>query len=355
MHFDLSDEQRAIADSLGSVLAAKLSGARIVEALAAPAIDRALWKDLCALELMGMLVPERVGGLEQDLVTLAVVAETLGAHAAPAPVISNSLAAWVIAQAGSNAQRGRWLGPLMRGEIVAAFALGEEDNRWLPHEWTLSGAPLSGRKTNVEWGAEADVFIVGLAGGALALVSAKTGVTRTPIDPLDRSRPLATVDFDAAAADSLPGGAALAPLLTDAMLVLLAADACGAGFTAMNSAVIYAKERSQFGQLIGRFQALKHQLADMAVELEPSRPLVWYAAHAWDVYPERRTRAAAIAKAHVTDGAVLVARAAVEAHGGIGYTWDYPLHIFLKRAMFDRNHMGGPRLHRARMAKLANW
>ena len=141
----------------------------------------------------------------------------------------------------------------------------------------------------------------------------------------------------------------------DALYILSAADACGAGNRALAMAVAYANTRRQFDRLIGSFQGLKHQLADRVAEMEPVRYLVWYAAHAWDAIPEKRSYAASLAKAHASEVAVRTARAAVEAHGGIGYTWEYPLHIYLKRAMFNRIAFGLPMSHRARSAALAGW
>lgn len=361
MNFDLSDEQKAIAEAFHTLLSDRLQDPQLLEHFNSRIFDRTLWLDICGLGAGGILVSEPRGGLGMDLVTLAVIAEVLGQHAAPLPVVTNALAAWVIDRAGNDSQRERWLEPLITGASIAAFAMCESTDRWLPEHWTLGETAegevraVVGGKANVEWGAEADVLIVGLRGGGLGLVKGNERVTRIPIDGLDRTRSLADVEFRNAAIEPLAADPDCVSQLVDAMLVLLAADACGAASAAMHRAVAYAKERQQFGQAIGRFQSVKHQLADMAVEVEPSRPLFWYAAHAWDVYPERRRRIAALVKAHVTDGSVLVARAAIEAHGGIGYTWEYPIHIFLKRATFDRAFMGGPRLHRERMAELAGW
>jgi alkylation response protein AidB-like acyl-CoA dehydrogenase len=119
--------------------------------------------------------------------------------------------------------------------------------------------------------------------------------------------------------------------------------------------VDYSLERQQFGQVIGQFQAVKHQLADMAMAMEPARALVWYAAHAFDVCLPDASRAASLAKAHLTDQCYEVARMAVQIHGGIGYTWEFLLHLWLRRAMFSRNLLGTPSLHRERAARLAGW
>ncbi len=120
-------------------------------------------------------------------------------------------------------------------------------------------------------------------------------------------------------------------------------------------AVAYAKEREQFGVTIGHFQALKHQLANMAVEVEPTRALYWFAAHAFDHIPEEAPLSAALAKSHGVDRFVQAARDSVEAHGGIGYTWEGPVHIWLKRAMFDYAFLGTSRTHRRRAAEIQGW
>jgi alkylation response protein AidB-like acyl-CoA dehydrogenase len=141
----------------------------------------------------------------------------------------------------------------------------------------------------------------------------------------------------------------------DAALILLSADAYGAAARCVDMAVEYAKTREQFGVTIGHFQALKHQLADLALEVDPTRFLYWYAAHAFDHLPDQVSRVAALAKSHVTESAVQAGRRAVEYHGGIGFTWAHDVHFFLKRAIFDRAYFGGPDLHRARVAMLNEW
>src|SRR5262249_13286376 len=158
-----------------------------------------------------------------------------------------------------------------------------------------------------------------------------------------------------AAGGALPGGGSASGRVRDAGLVLLAADAWGAGSRLVEMAVEYAKTREQFGVTIGHFQALKHQLANMALELEPARALVWYAAHALDHLPEAAPRQPALAKAHLGERAMQVARDVVEAHGGIGFTWECDVQIWFKRCMFDRAFLGAPAVHRERAARLAGW
>jgi alkylation response protein AidB-like acyl-CoA dehydrogenase len=149
---------------------------------------------------------------------------------------------------------------------------------------------------------------------------------------MDHGRPLATLAFDGAVAETLAGDATQlvdagcvllgdATQLVDAGCVLLAADSFGAAHQLVRATAEYAKTRQQFGQPIAQFQAVKHQLANMALAVDPERGLWWYAAHAFDHAPADASRAAALAKAHVTDRAQDVVRSAVEAHGGIGFTW----------------------------------
>jgi len=355
MYFDLTDDQKAIAATVETLLSDFVPEDKAVALFDAGKLDRALWDQLCQMGVGGIMVPDTHDGLGMDLLTLAAIQEKLGWAAAPAPAAENALAAWLVATFGTDAQRGRWLDALTTGEAIAAFALDEE-HVVAPQDWSLAGPVLNGSKPFVSWGSEADLLVVGTAGGELVLVEATApGVRREEVSATDRTRPLAHITFEGAAGDSLSTDGGAATMLVDALCVLTAADACGAGQRALALAVGYAKTRKQFDRLIGSFQGLKHQLANLAAEMEPTRYLVWYAAHAWDAIPDKRSYAASLAKAHVSEVAVRTARGAVEAHGGIGYTWEYPLHIYLKRAMHDRAVFGLPTMHRARSATLAGW
>jgi len=354
MHFDLTEDQKSLRDVLNAFFQRKFGSAQGVEATMALTLDRALWKDIGELGLGGILVPEPAGGLGMGLLTLTVVAETLGHYAVPAPVVPGAIAAWLIAEHGSPAQRERWLGGLLSGDLIAAFALSESDGPG-PDAWRL-GNPATGVKLSVERADEADLLIVGTANGRLALIAGDAeGVVLIPADPLDRSRPFADVAFEGVSLDPIDADDTAVRQLIDALLITHAADALGAATAIQQRAVEYAKERKQYGRLIGSFQALKHQLADMSVELEPSRPLCWYAAYAWDTDRPDAHRVATITKAHLGEIAVNVSRAAIEAFGGIGYTWEFPAHLFLKRAMVDRSALGTPAYHRERAAALAGW
>jgi len=355
VYFDLTDDQKAIADTIRSALRDATPDEKAVAKFTAAELDRELWGQLAEMGLAGVLVGEEHGGIGMDLLTLAAIEEELGYFAAAVPVANNALAAWLIATAGSEQQRERWIAPLVAGEAIAAFAL-HEDGRIDPAAWTLDPARLEGTKPNVLFAGDAALFVVGTGGGGLALVEAgSAGVEIQSVPPTDGSQPLGHLVLAGAAGEALAADADTVTKLLDALYVLAAADACGAGNHSVDLAVEYAKTRKQFDRLIGSFQGLKHQLANMKAEMEPVRSLVWYAAHCWDAIPDKASYAASLAKAHASEIAVKVSRAAVEAHGGIGYTWEYPLHIYLKRAMTARAANGLPARHRERSAALAGW
>jgi alkylation response protein AidB-like acyl-CoA dehydrogenase len=182
------------------------------------------------------------------------------------------------------------------------------------------------------------------------------GVAISDETGIDHSRPIATLTLDGAPAEALSNAhLAVASRVRDAALVLLAADAFGAAWNLTRQTVDYAKSRQQFGAPIAQFQGVKHQLADMATAIEPTRGLFWFAAHAWDRDEPGAARDCAIAKAHITDVACDIARAAVELHGGLGFTWECDVHLWFKRAMFDRTWFGTPAHHRARIGALGDW
>lgn len=356
MDFDLSSEQKMLQHGLAEFLGESVDAAQLVQMDAAQVdglrntVDSALFD----MGLAGILVEEAQGGLDMGLLTLAVVAEELGRHAAPSSVIRNALAAWIVSTAGDEAQKARWLADLMRGAVRAAFAVQEGDC-WSP-DALASGSHVDAlERRNVEGGGDADLFIVALGGGRLGLTHGVGVARKAPRPDLDVTRPLVDITIRSEAVEPLRDYDGLAVRLRDAQLALLAADAYGAGLCAFEMTVEYAKTRTQFDRPIGAFQAIKHQLANMALEIHPARYLAWYAAHAWDALPGDVGHAAALAKAHVADVAVRTARATVEAHGGIGYTWEYPLHLFLKRAMFDRAVWGGVEEHRNRVAEFSGW
>ncbi|KQZ62340.1 hypothetical protein ASD67_12370 [Sphingopyxis sp. Root1497] len=331
MHFHLTEEQTAIQDAVRGTLA----GVWSIERLHAFAdgdddFDRASWDALMALGLGGTLAPDSGMGLLEA----ALVCEVVGEAAAPGPLIGQLLAVAAVAHSDNGAAKTH-LETLASGEKLATL--------------------VHGGSVFVPCARAADFFLIVDREVGVRLVAAAEAAIEA-VKAADRSRPVSKVAIPADAGETL--FAASDPMtgrLADAALVLVAADALGGAQKVTDMSVAYATEREQFGQPIGRFQALKHQLAHMALDVEPARALLWYAAYAWDAGLPDAPRAAAMAKAHLCDIYVRSTRAAVAAHGGIGYTWEYGLHYWFRRAAFDRAWLGSPAAHRARAAVLAGW
>ncbi len=357
MDFSLSEEQELLQQTLAHFVERECPTPRVRELFeAGEGGDPALWKGLADLGLAGLVIPERHGGAGLELLECALVAEALGYGAVPVPFLEHTLTGLALATGGDEAQQQRWLPGLASGELRGTIALAEAGAGWEPGDWTLPLADgrVHGTKRLAPSGPAADLLVVGCAAGELAVVDAHAPELQwEPTDTLDRGRPLFGLRLDAAAAVPLAPGTA--ERLRDAALVLLAADAFGAGYRLVRMATAYAQGREQFGQPIAGFQAVKHQLANMALEVDPTRGLFWYAAHAFDHLPAQRERAAALAKAHITDRVMQVARDAIEIHGGMGMTWECDAQIWFKRALFDRQWMGTPELHRTRLAALGGW
>jgi alkylation response protein AidB-like acyl-CoA dehydrogenase len=355
MHFGLTEEQELLQETVRGFIDGECPPPRLREIFDGGAgHDPTLWKGLAEMGLTGLIVPEAHGGAGLELLELSLVMERMGGGALPGPFLGHSLASLAIALGGSAEQQARWLPGLASGQLVGSMAVAESADGWDPESFRLDGPSLSGSKIHVPFAELADVLVVATAGGGLAVVERGASGVRVEATPgIDRTRPIASLHF----ADT-PAEALATPVfdrVRDAALALLAADAFGAAANLTKITTEYAKTRQQFGRPIAEFQSVKHQLADMATRLEPTRGLFWYAAHAFDALPAEAPRAAAVAKAQICDRAVEIARAAVELHGGLGFTWECDVQIWFKRAMFDRAFFGTPEHHRARIATLGGY
>ena len=357
MNFDLSPDQQLLADTVDRLFTTRFPLSYVRAVFDGPdGHTDDLWRALSELGLFAILVPAEQGGLDGELLDLAVAAERMGYAAAPGPFLEHVLATLAIAVGGSEEQKREWLPALAAGTSRATLAVAEAPARWAMEDWTITAdGALHGEKHWVPYPELADVVVVGTPRGLTLVRGGTAGMSVHPRKGIDRTRRLATVRFDAVEHHPLPDGVTAFERVTDAALVLLAADAHGSAARCVEMAVDYAKTREQFGVTIGHFQALKHQLADLALDVDPSRFLYWYAAHAFDRVPQDAPRFAALAKAHLTDTAVRAGRRTVECHGGIGFTWAYDVHVFLKRAIFDRAYFGAPDVLRARVADLNDW
>jgi alkylation response protein AidB-like acyl-CoA dehydrogenase len=359
MDFGLSEEQEMLQETVRGFVSNECPPQRLRELFdAGVGDDPALWKGLAEMGLCGLVVPEAYGGAGMELLDLALAAEVLGAGGLPGPFIGHSLACLAIALGGSEEQKQKYLPGLAEGARVGSVAICESGSQWEPDAWRAGFADgrLSGTKLFVPHAGQADLLVVGIEGGRLAVVeTASDGVSRENAEGIDRTRPVFTVTFHGAAAELLEAGGDVAGRIRDAGRVLLAADSFGAASTLIDITVEYAKTREQFGMKIAQFQSVKHQLARLGTSVEPTRALYWYAAHACDHIPAEAEHSAAQAKAHITDRAMETARMAVELHGGLGFTWECDVQMWFKRAMFNRAFLGTPEVLRERCAALAGW
>jgi alkylation response protein AidB-like acyl-CoA dehydrogenase len=355
MDFALTSDQKLLQDSLARTLA-DASALDRVRRFADDLGDKGadVWADLCDFGLPGIVVPEAFGGLGLGLLDAALCSEALGAAVAPVPFMGVVLGPLALVHGGTAEQQAEWLPKLASGEVVAAVAISEavagaRDGAGV----TAKDGKLTGKAMFVPGGLAAGLLVVADRAGELHLARGDAaGLTRTFLPSIDETRRMAELSFADTPAEPLAGGPELLGRLRDAGWVLLAADSLGAGQTMLDKAVAYAKERRQFGRVIGSFQAVKHLCAEMAAELEPARALVWYAAYAFDALPAEASLMAAHAKAHTSEIGRFIARTSTEVHGGIGMTDLLGLHFWFKRLGVNRQLLGGPEAVREIAARL---
>ena len=331
MDFDLSPDQSALRDAARELLDARC-GSEVVRA--AGGFDASLWSAMVAQGWTGIAVPESLGGVGFGLVEAAVLLEQAGAHLAPVPLAQQLIALAVL-------DEGEWGAALLAGEVVAAVARTALERH--------ADGTVSGRPEPVIYGARADVLVVP-AGDELVAVDLR-GIDRVAEPAMDMTRELAWIDLDRASAVVVGGPAEVAAHL-DRGAVFHAAEMLGGAEAVMHLAVAYAKEREQFGRPIGSFQAVKHRCADMLVDVEGMRSAVYHAAWALGAGDVEGPVAAATAKVWCSDAGVRVAESALQVHGGIGFTWESDVHLFLKRAQLDSVAFGDARHHRTELGRL---
>jgi alkylation response protein AidB-like acyl-CoA dehydrogenase len=362
MYFDLTDEQQAIKATAHDFLASRFKSERIREiATSDDGFDGSGWREMAELGWAGLALPEEWGGQGLGTVELAVLFEEMGYALAPSPLLSNTIVGLVLAAAGTDEQKERYLRPLAAGELRGTPALVDVGAAAEPGTFTMEaeadadGVVLNGAKTLVMDAASADVFLVATADGRRHLVEKDAaGVTVTPEVSIDLTRRLSSVSFDGVRVSpevTLPGDqSAYVPVLHRGC-VALAAESTGVAQRALEMSVAYAKDRQQFGRPIGAYQAVSHRCAQMLLETENSRSAVYGAAWAADAEPESLPLAASMAKAYASDAGWRVPDAAIQVHGGIGFTWEHDLHFFLKRGRANAATFGSAKWHRERVAE----
>ncbi|MEU9063637.1 acyl-CoA dehydrogenase family protein [Streptomyces sp. NPDC048430] len=303
------------------------------------------------LGVLGLAVPEALGGAGGGYVDQAAVFEEFGAALVPGPVFGTvALAIPALLALGGD----ELLADLVEGTRSAGFAVPDRTGRFDAALITVtaSGGAVTGAVAQVVDGG-ADVLLVAARDGDTIGLYATGGGSRTPLSTLDQTRRQAAVRFDATPARLLASGADAERAITHALHVggaLLAAEQVGGAQRLIDATVAYAKTRLQFGRPIGSFQAVKHTCADMFVRVEHARSVAYHAAWALQEGTDDADLAVSIAQATCSEAFRSVAMDTVQMHGGIGFTWEHPTHLYLKRAVTDSVLLGSAAAHREHIA-----
>jgi len=339
MNFDFSDEQKQLRDEARRFLSEKCTPKHVRAILEGKdTYDRALWKGLAELGLIGVAIPEEYGGAGAGRLELCVVAEELGRALAPVPYSSTVyLAAELLMLAGTDAQKQAWLPKIASGEAIGTLALVESVGDPTPQSirTTASGGKISGTKTLAPDGGIADFAIVVAREGLFIVDLAGAGVTRENVETVDPTRNHARIVFDNAPGDALGNGADAWDIVNnvlDRAAVLVAFEQIGGADRALEMGRDYALDRIAFGRQIGSFQAIKHMLADMYVAATLARSNAYYGAWALSTDAGELAEAAANARVSATQAYQLCAKNNNQVHGGMGFTWEFDCHLYYRRS-----------------------
>lgn len=331
MDFGLTDDQRDIQRTARDLLAERAKPERVREHAEAGRSDEALWSELCDLGWPGIAISEEHGGQGLGRIELSILCEELGRTVAPVPLLPSVLASTLIEQAGSSEQQERWLPGLASGETIGAVGAWRGGTAGL-----VIGAP------------QAQVLVLVDEDLTARLLTPEQAEV-TPTASIDPTRSAAHVSAPEDAGEALGGdvGAGL-----DRGLVAVSSELVGVCDRALEMTVAYVKERRQFGVPVGSYQAVSHRCAQMLLETQKARSTAAFAAWTADSDPGRLSEAAAMAKAAASDAGREVTSGAIQAHGGIGFTWEADVHWLYKRAQLDAALLGGAKSHRARLARI---
>ncbi len=354
MEFALTDEQRALQDAVRSYLRDKFDPKQVRALYDEPGGDGSparLWKAVGEQGWLAVLVPEEHDGIGLGLLDAAVIARAFGAGTVPGPWLGTILVGEAVRLAGSKEQQAALLPRLAAGEVKGAVALLRPGSAGTPPATATAGA-LSGDLGLIEYAELADTLVVAAQDGLYLVDPHGSGVTISGHEALDRTTRLATVVLDGAPAELLDGGGDVLIELLDRAAVLVANDLVGIARKALTDTVEYDKTRVQFGKPVGSFQAIKHDLADLHVNITMAEHAGLYAAYALDSCADDRQLAASIAKAKAGDVANAAVGAMIQYHGGIGYTWEHDAHFYFKRSKRLEYAFGDAAQHRERIATL---
>ena len=370
MDFDFTEDQIAVRDLAREFLTEQVPVSHIREMMEdETGYDKNLYRRFLGLGLIPL--PEEYGGAGFGMVETCIIMEEMGRIPYPGPFFSTVvLAGQAIVQSGDQNAMSRYLPDIANGDLVVSLAFLEESSSWTPATIQATAAKdgdsytLNGTKRFVPWGAQADVLLVAARTGdsdgpdgisLFAVPAGTSGVEITPETMLDLNSRTATVTLNnvSVGSDALIGdeGGAWSGLdrAIQRAAVAASAEMLGAARKSHEMSVDYAKVRQQFGQVIGQFQAIKHTLAEMLEQVENAHSAVYYASWALDEGAPDATLAASVAKSTANDASRHVCGEAIQVHGGIGFTWEYDLHLYWKRAKHQEVFYGDSDYHRERV------
>jgi acyl-CoA dehydrogenase len=357
-----TEEHRALRSSVRSFLAAASPESEVRRLAETPdGFDPEVWRQLSEmLGLPGLVVPEEFGGSGAGFVELGIVLEEMGRVLFPAPFFSTVvLGAHTLLLSGDVDAQRTHLPAIADGRLRATLAVAEDARPWSADRVRTAartsgaGWVLDGVKDHVLDGATAELLLVlarvGEEPALFAVDGSADGLVRTPLDSLDRTRRQARLELAGTPATLVgevgEGWRTVAQVL-DRALAALAAEQVGGARRVLEMAVDYARDRVQFGRPIGSFQAIKHRCADMLIDVEratvAAHQALWSADHA----PGELPVAARVAKAFCSDAYFDAAAANISVHGGIGFTWEHPAHLYYRRAKSAQLQFGSPAHHR---------
>ena len=382
-----SDTERALSDALATLLADRGGTDAVLKRIeSAQTYDDKLWEAVAAdLGCAGLLIPERDGGAGASYREAAAAAEVLGSYVAPVPFLGSAVvatAALLSVAEGVQASSGTPFTPakaaadllakMADGGVTAALAVpfATAPGSGFPASIRVAGprpgdaatgvARLRGMVSGAADALPAGVLLVpadGVPHGFYLVDMAAEGVGKAPVTSLDMTRQLCDLSFDDAPATLIASGQAASRALDAALAAgagILAAEQTGLAQRCLDMTVAYVKERKQFARPVGSFQGLKHRLADLWVSVTQARAASRYAAACLATGSADAKVAVALAKAYCSEVAVQAAQECVQMHGGIGFTWEHPAHLLLKRAKADSIAFGTADAHRAALASLVD-
>ncbi|HAP77869.1 MAG TPA: acyl-CoA dehydrogenase [Acidimicrobiaceae bacterium] len=367
MNFAFTEEQEELRKTVRQFLEAKSSEAAVREQMETDAgFDAAVWSQMAEqMGLQGLAIPEEFGGSGFSYVELGIVLEEMGRSLLCAPFFSSVvLAANTLLQSGDDAAKAAHLPGIASGETIATLAFTEPSGKWDESGITMEASgsgdswTLNGTKMFVLDGHTANLIIVAARTGKgvslFTVAGDAAGLTRTALSTMDQTRKQAKLEFSNTPATLLGAegnGWNVLTTVLDLAAVGLAAEQVGGAQFVLEMAVQYAKDRVQFGRPIGSFQAIKHKCADMLLEVESAKSAAYYGMWCAAEMNDELPSVASLAKAYCSEAYFHATAENIQIHGGIGFTWEHPAHLYFKRAKSSELLFGDPTYHRELLAQ----